>query len=178
MSTSVLKPHVAHRMEPLEREELEVLGPVVEFLTPFSEDESEPCAMRGTIPPGGIVPLHSHLEPETFIQISGEMEGLVWSDDGFEWVRIRPGDVFHVPCGARHAFRNPSSEPAVSIVVTKPRIARFFREVGTVRTLGVSATRPPAEAMLRHFLEVSGRYGYWNGTPQENAEVGLSLIPG
>lgn len=178
MSTSELKQHVAHRIEPSERGELEVLGPVLEFLTPFSEDESEPCAMRGTIPPGGIVPLHSHPEPETFIQIAGEMEGLVWSDDGFEWVHIRPGDVFHVPGGARHAFRNRSPEPAVTIVVTKPRIARFFREVGTARASGLSATTPPAEAVIQHFLETSDKYGYWNGTPEENAEVGLLLVPG
>jgi uncharacterized RmlC-like cupin family protein len=33
-------------------------------------------------------------------------------------VTIGPGDIFHVPGNAKHAFRNRSSEPAVAIIVT------------------------------------------------------------
>jgi hypothetical protein len=43
---------------------LDVLGPAVEFLT-FEED-SELCAMRGLVPPGVAVPLHSHDDVEDF----------------------------------------------------------------------------------------------------------------
>jgi HD-GYP domain-containing protein (c-di-GMP phosphodiesterase class II) len=82
-------------------------------------------------PPGVVVPLHSHPNPETFIPVSGEAEGLVHSADVVRWVPIGPGDVFHVPAGARHAFRNRSREPAVATVVSTARIGRFFREVGT-----------------------------------------------
>ena len=51
----------------------------------------------GIIAPGVVVPLHSHPEPETFIAISGRIEGLKESDGKFGWVSIGPGDVFHVP---------------------------------------------------------------------------------
>jgi hypothetical protein len=46
--------------------------------------------VRGTIPPGVLVPLHSHTDPETFLPISGELEGLVVSPEGFAWVAIGP----------------------------------------------------------------------------------------
>jgi anti-sigma factor ChrR (cupin superfamily) len=45
---------------------LDVLGPTVEFLTAPSEKDAEFCVMRGTIPPGVSVPLHSHADFETF----------------------------------------------------------------------------------------------------------------
>ena len=119
--------------------------------------------MRGTIPPGGVVPLHCHADPETFLAIAGEVEGLSHSGDAFSWVRIRPGDVWHVPGGALHAFRNRSSQPAVSLIVTTMKIARFFREV---------AGRPSGDR-IDHFLETAERYGYWNAAPEMNAELGL-----
>ena len=71
--------------------------------------------------------------------------------------QIRPGDVFHVPGCAKHAFRNRSSEPAVMIVTTTSRIGRFFREV---------ASPPAGGDPLLHFLATSERYGYWNATPR------------
>jgi hypothetical protein len=32
--------------------------------------------MRGTVPPGVVIPLRSHPDPETFVQIAGDIEGL------------------------------------------------------------------------------------------------------
>jgi hypothetical protein len=69
-----------------------------------------------------------------------------------------------VPGNAKHAWRNASREPAVAIVVSTPRIGRFFREVAG----------PPSDAAIQRFLEVAERYGYWNATPEENAGVGLT----
>jgi quercetin dioxygenase-like cupin family protein len=148
-------------------ETVNVLGPTVEILTPPGDDDA-PCAMRGAIPAGGIVPLHSHPEPETFIVISGDVEGLVHTGYDLRWIPLGAGDVLHVPGDARHAWRNRSARPAVSLVVTVQRIARFFREVAT-------AGGPPSEEEVRHFLEVADRFGYWNATPEENAAVGLAL---
>jgi quercetin dioxygenase-like cupin family protein len=51
--------------------------------------------------------MHAHPDPETFVHLSGGLEGLRESEDGFRWTPIRPGEVFHVPSGAKHAFRNP-----------------------------------------------------------------------
>jgi len=164
----------AQLIDPRTVETLDVLGPTVQLLTPPDGDD-EPCLIRGTIPPGVVVPLHSHQDVETFVGLSGAVEGLVHDDAGARWVRIGPGDVFHVPGGARHAFRNGDRDPAVSLIVTTGRIGRFFREVGTpVGPDGAAAWPPHAEAIQR-LLRVAERYGYWNATTSENAAVGLAL---
>jgi quercetin dioxygenase-like cupin family protein len=90
----------------------------VTYLTPPDAEDGEPCVTRGTIPPGVVVPLHSHADPETFLVVSGELEGLAVAAHGFTWVPVRPGDTFHVPGGARHAWRNTAREPAVTTTVT------------------------------------------------------------
>jgi quercetin dioxygenase-like cupin family protein len=169
MSNPASAERVAHVVDPLTAETLDVLGATVQFLTP--PDEEATCVMRGVIPPGGVVPLHSHADPETFLAISGEVEGLVHTPEGFGWTLIRPGDVFHVPGDERHAFRNQSREPAVNVIVTTARIARFFREIGAPIAPGTTAAAPPSADVIEHFLETSERYGYWNATPRENADV-------
>jgi len=37
------------------------------------------------------------------------------------------------------------------------------------------AAWPPSGPAVRQFLGTAARYGYWNATPEENAEVGLRL---
>ncbi|HWT23907.1 MAG TPA: hypothetical protein VN213_10415 [Solirubrobacteraceae bacterium] len=49
-----------------------------------------------------------------------------------------------------------------------------LREVGSPAGAG-RAAEPPHAAAVRHFPEVSERYGYWNATPEENARVGLAV---
>ena len=120
---------------------LDVQGVAIEFLTPPDE---EPCVMRGSMPPGAVVPLHAHADPETFVILSGEAEGFRDPD----WVRVRAGDVFNVPGDRKHGWRNIGSVPAEMIVVTTGKIAHFFREV--------------ADATPEEFLAISERYGYWN----------------
>jgi quercetin dioxygenase-like cupin family protein len=161
---------VAHLVAPRHVPELDVLGPTIEFLTAPDADSDEPCLMRGSIPPGGVVSLHSHPDPETFIALSGELEGLAMDGEEFTWVRVGPGDIFHVPGSAKHAFRNPFTHPAVQLVISTARLGRFFREIG--RPLGAG---PPSADALGDFLVTAARYGHWNATPAENAAIGLSL---
>jgi quercetin dioxygenase-like cupin family protein len=164
---------VAHLVDPSQAT-LDLLGPTLQLLTPPDAGDDAPCLMRGTIPPGVVIPLHSHPEPETFLAVSGEIEGFSQAGDGEgRWLRIRPGDVFHVPGGAKHAFRNVGGEPAVSLAVSTCRLARFFTEVG----LRSPPPGPPSAARLQHFLDVADRYGYWNATPEENARIGLVRLP-
>jgi quercetin dioxygenase-like cupin family protein len=139
-------------VEPRAADTLDLMGPTVQFLVP--PRDGVPCILRGTIPPGSGVPLHSHADPETFLAIAGEIEGL--TERG--WVRVFPGDVFHVPGDAKHAWRNLSDEPAVMILVTTATLGRFFTEV--------------AGRSLEDFLASAEDYGYWNATPEENAAVG------
>jgi quercetin dioxygenase-like cupin family protein len=151
---------IAQLVNPDALERLELMGPTVEFLVPPGDD-GEPCVMRGTIPPGGVVPLHSHGDPETFLCLAGEVEGLIHSDAGYTWVPVRAGDVFHVPGHAKHAWRNLATEPVVNVIVSTAKMGRFFRAIDG--------------ASPEQFLRTAERYGYWNATPEENAEVGLSI---
>lgn len=109
---------------------VEVLGPTIEFLTAPETDDASACIMRGTVPSGVFVLLHSHADPETCILVSGELDALTHSDAGFEWVRLKEADVFHVPADARHAFRNVPPASATMILVSTARMGRFFREIG------------------------------------------------
>jgi quercetin dioxygenase-like cupin family protein len=153
---------------------LDVLGAQVQLLTD-PERRHEPLIIRGSVPAGGVVPLHTHADPETFVTFSGALDALVYSDDGPEWVEIRTNDVFHVPGGAKHGFRNRGREPAVTVIVTTPNLGLFFREVGTPVAPGSEPMGPPSQETIEHFLETAKRYGYWNATPEENAAVGLGL---
>lgn len=90
MSDKDFQVPVAHLVDLKNVETLDVLGPKVEFLTRPEGPDDTPCVMRGTIPPGGVVPLHSHADPETFLAQAGELEGLVHYDDDSRWVRISP----------------------------------------------------------------------------------------
>jgi uncharacterized RmlC-like cupin family protein len=176
MSTPAATAPVAHLVDPREAETVSVLGPTIRYLTAPDAGDGQPCAMLGTIPPGVVVPLHSHADPETFVMRSGEVEGLAMSPEGFRWVPIGPGDVFHVPGDAKHAWRNLSREPAVMIIVTTAKHGRFLRDAAAA--LGPHAADwPPSEQATQRFLETAERYGYWNATPEENAQVGLQLGP-
>jgi hypothetical protein len=69
--------------------------------------------------------------------------------------------VAHIPGHTKHAWRNRSSGPAVSFLVSTATIGRFFVEV--------------AGKDLEEFLAISARYSYWNATPEENAAIGITL---
>ena len=167
--------YTAQHVDAASIQTFDVLGPTVEVLTPPGPDDHSPALLRGTIPPGGVVPLHSHPDPETFVAVSGELDGLIEAIDGFAWVPISPGDVFLVPGGAKHAFRNRGPEPAVSIVLTMTKHARFFQEVGTPARPGDARTKPPSTETLARFFAVCERYGYWNAGAEENARIGIEL---
>ena len=97
-------------------------------------------------------------------------------DGRLEWLDVKSGDFIEVPGNAKHAFRNKSGAPAIELITTTPKIGRFFQEVG--KPLSESAVKaPPTPDELRHFAEVSQRYGYWNASPAENAAVGI-ILPG
>jgi quercetin dioxygenase-like cupin family protein len=166
----------AHLLDVRAPGSLDVLGPRIELLTTPAEQDNVPCIMRGTVPTGAVIPLHSHPDPETFIAVSGEIEGLAQSPSGSDWLRLEPGDVFHVPGGAGHGFRNVGSEPAVMIIISTSKIGRFFREVGKPCRPG-EMPAPPSQDEIQTFLRTADRYGYWNASPEENARAGVPLPP-
>jgi quercetin dioxygenase-like cupin family protein len=64
---------------------LDVAGLTVEFLTGLQDAPGDFCVMRGTIPPGAVVPIHSHDSTETFLVLSGTKQPLVPGEHGLEW---------------------------------------------------------------------------------------------
>jgi quercetin dioxygenase-like cupin family protein len=151
---------------------LDFFGPTVEVLIAPDDDRSDFCLLKGTIPPGVSVPLHSHPDAEDFFIISGSVEGLRHDTNGYEWITAQAGDYVRVPAGARHAWRNASGEPVVNLIITTKRLGRFFQEAGRPAT---GAPQPVTPEDLARFAAISAKYGYWNATPEENAAVGIRV---
>jgi quercetin dioxygenase-like cupin family protein len=153
----------AVRLRPGELETLDVLGARIEFLQPQPASDGVPLALRGTLPPGAVVPLHSHPEPETFLLLEGAVQAFGEDEAGrVRRTTVRPGEVFHVPGDVRHGWRNAGPAPAVQLVVTTARLGRFFRDV---------AAAPGPD----QFRDIARRYGHWLATPEESTEAGLPL---
>ncbi len=149
---------------------VDVLGPTVEFLTTPEDTSNDFCVLKGIIPPGVFVPLHSHADTEDFIVISGKVQVLKQNADGYEWVEGKVGDYVHVPGGTHHAWRNTSHEVLTVLVITTRKLTQFFQEVG--RPVA-TAPQPPRPEDIANFMAISDKYGYWNATPEENAAVGI-----
>jgi quercetin dioxygenase-like cupin family protein len=141
-------------------------GPIVESLGPFGGDDAY-RVMRGTLLPGTQVSLHSHPDPESFFVVSGEAEILIETATGLEWRPIRRGDFAHIPPGAKHAWRNPHAVPSEAVVAMTPRLSRFLCELGELyKNEGFVPEK---------FRELERQYGYWSGSPEENAAVGIAM---
>ena len=149
---------------------LDVFGPAIEFLSRPSQDDSALCVMRGVIPAGVTVPLHSHEDAEDFYILAGTQEVLTQLPEGLEWAHAHAGDYVRVPPGTMHAHRNVSTAPAVDLIITTAKMGRFFEEIGRP----VTGT-PPTPQDVARFVETATRYGYTLGTPEQNAAVGIEL---
>lgn len=145
-------------------------GNKMEPLTPLAENAYS--VVRGTIPPGGTVPLHSHPDAESFYVLSGEIEALVQTTGGLEWQRLRPGDFIHIPAEAKHAWRNRSSQPTSALITCTAKLGRALREMA--QSTGENGMQF-SPAAIQRLVEVSERYGYWLGSHEENAAVGIYL---
>ena len=73
----------SHRSNTKSHVVLDVLGPTIEFMVLPSESEDRYCVLKGTIPPGVSVPLHSHPDDESFFLFSGSVQALVQRQDTF-----------------------------------------------------------------------------------------------
>ncbi len=151
---------------------LDVAGLTVEFLTGPQDAPGDFCVMRGTIPPGAVVPIHSHDSTETFLVISGTKQALVPAEHGLKWVDVQEGDYVQIASGEAHALRNVSGEPVIELIITNPRLGEWFQEAGRPVT---GDPGPPTPEDLARLIAVSARYGYRLGTPAENRAAGIEL---
>lgn len=148
---------------------LDLLGHRIQFLTALSDNDNDYCLVRSTGDAGMVVPIHSHAERETFYVLEGQVQGL-WED---HWIALGPGDVFDVPGGLKHGWRNTSGATASLLVVMPMRLGRFLRDVS--RPSGMVDRDGPKPADFQRFVQTAHAYGYWLGSPGDNAAVGISL---
>jgi quercetin dioxygenase-like cupin family protein len=154
---------------PAAGEMLDVIGPLIQFVTTLSDADGDYCLIRSEFPPGALVPFHSHADRETFYILAGELQGL-WED---RWVTLAAGDVFDLPGGVRHAWRNVSGAPVSLLLVTTMRLGRFLRDIG--RPAATVQPGPPRPEDLKLLFETAQAYGYWLGSPADNAAIGITL---
>jgi quercetin dioxygenase-like cupin family protein len=147
---------------------------VFEFLASPAEAGAEICLIRVTMPPGAVVPLHSHPDVELFYILEGSLEAFQSRDGTPRWTTVGAGDVVTIPGNIKHALRNSSPFPATLVCVTTSRLYQFLHEVTKPLDPDQPAT-PPTPDEIQEIARADARYGYWVGSPEENRAIGLSI---
>jgi quercetin dioxygenase-like cupin family protein len=143
----------------------EDVRPGNQYLTEVTEGDGDYCVMLCTLPPGVVVPMHSHADRETFYVLSGTPDLFL----GDRWETLSPGDLIDAQNGIRHAWRNSSRADVSMLCTTTMRLARFLRDVSVD-----DGTADPLASGQR-FLRLVEQHGYWLASPQENAAIGLDI---
>lgn len=106
--------------------------------------------------------------------LEGTLQVLAYRDGDPYWLDIAAGESLVVPSNARHALRNPTSVPMRLLCITLASIGRFFEEVG--RPSERDGKFPVATLEWKEeFVAASLRRGYWMGSEEENAAIGLPI---
>ena len=157
-----------------EEQTLIVLGVLLQFLTTPEQINDQISVMRGTVPSGVVIPLHSHADPEIFYVLNGSLEVFQAEGQSAGWQTVNAGEVVSIPGNLRHALRNTSPSPLTSIIVSKRELYSFFRELARP----FDPNRPPAPPTpeeMQELFELAAKHGYWMASPEENAAIGISL---
>ncbi|MGB2662885.1 MAG: cupin domain-containing protein [Candidatus Acidiferrum sp.] len=149
-------------------------GTLFEILVSPEEIGEPICLIRGTVPPGVAVPLHSHPDLELFYVLEGSMEIFQSKEGGSGWKNVGVGAVVAVPGNVKHALRNTSSLPATIVLVTTSKMYEFLGEVSKPFD-PKRRSAPPTPEETRAFFGTVARYGYWMASLEENAAIGLSI---
>lgn len=125
--------------------------------------------------PGVVAPLHSHAEPEILYVLNGSLQVYRSTEGTNGWTNADVGDVVIIPGSVKHALRNAFSLPGTLALVTKSKLYQFFRELAKPFDPSQPPFAPTPEAMQGLF-EAAAKYGYWLGSPAENAAIGLNMV--
>src|ERR1700736_6581752 len=89
--------HLVYNFNESKHPILDVFGPTVQFVVTPEEAGQALCILKGIIPPGSFVPLHSHEDVECFYMISGYQEVLIETQGELVSTGCNPGDFTQVP---------------------------------------------------------------------------------
>jgi quercetin dioxygenase-like cupin family protein len=170
-ATSEIKKGTSSRAE---EQTFIVFGVLLQFLSTPEQINDQISVMRGTVPSGVVIPLHSHADPEIFYVLNGSLEVFQAEGPSEGWQTINAGEVVSIPGNVRHALRNTSPSPMTSITVSKQELYSFFRELARP----FDPNRPPAPPSpeeIQQLISVAEKYEYWLASPDENAAIGISL---
>ncbi len=148
---------------------IDMMGARFEMAARMGTGEDDTVLFRTSLPPGKLVPLHSHIDPECFYVLDGQIDVFV-ADEAPKWHTIAPGKSLLVADGLKHALRNSATKTADVILATNNRFAAFVSEAGRAVAPGAPFA-PPSAGDLERMLQAAAAFGYWNATPEENAVV-------
>ena len=150
-------------------------GVLLQFLASPEEVGDGICLIRGTMPPGVVVPLHRHEELELLYVLEGTLEVYRSNEGPAGWTAAAAGDVVVIRSNVKHALRNGSSLPVTLALVTKSQLYAFFRELAKPFDSNQRPT-PPTPEGIQELFAVAANYAYWLASPEENAAIGLYLV--
>jgi hypothetical protein len=94
---------------------LDVFGPTVEFLRRPDDSDADFCVMRGVVPPGVTVPLHSHDDAEDFYIVDGTQQVLIHGTTACNGGTLTPETTCGCPAGHRTlTATSPTSQRSTS----------------------------------------------------------------
>src|SRR5258708_11999049 len=151
-----------------------VLRVLLQSLSTPEQINDQISVMRGTVPSGVVIPLHSHSDPEIFYVLNGSLEVFQAEGPSEGWQTVTAEEVVSIPRNLRHAPRNTSPSPITPPTVSKQELYSFFRELARPFDPN-SPPAPPTRDEMQHLFSVAEKYEYWLASPDENAAIGISL---
>ena len=130
--------HIAERTD---RPVLDVLGPTIEFLTSPDEADGGLCVMRGVIPPGVVVPIHSHDDAEAFYILAGTQQDSLKAPTASSGTTPAPATT-STSLPGRHT-------PTECLCRSRRRLAHHDGAPGTILSRGRQARHGPSAAAKR-----------------------------
>lgn len=153
---------------------LALMGPIVESIASPDQTDHQFAAWTGVLAPGVFVPLHAHPDAELAFVIDGTLDVFDGQGDHSNWLTLNTGESAIISPGARHALRNTADVDCRLILVSTASIGDFFAQIGRPVIAGAPPPEPTPE-WLDSFAKEAARRGYWNGSPEENAAIGIRI---
>jgi quercetin dioxygenase-like cupin family protein len=152
----------------------DIIGGEITFLAPPETIGGDHAILGGFLPPGVIVPLHRHDDPESFYILEGEMELYLAEGDSAGWRSLKVGDLAVIRGGSKHAWRNNNAQECKAVFVTGPNLLAFLKDLGRPVSEKAAPEVPDASTVAR-IAEVAQKHNLWLASPEENEAIGLNM---